>query len=376
MATTDFSAMNEGRVKNWSREIWITGRANTFWLSQYTGMMSSGTADASKVVHQVTELTRTSKGDQVVMPLIQRLMSGGVVGDGKLTGKESAIASDYQTIRIGLLAKAVSNTGLLSDQRTVFDFVPAAKNSLSEWYADQMDELMFLTASGITYDKTLRGANVDPASEAANLQNLEFASDVKAPTSARIMYGGTAVSQGSLTGSDTLKWRDLLRLKTRATSQRVKPVNVNGRLSYIVVLNTQQAFDLKMDPDYRQVVQYAGIRGKDNPLFKGVFAEVDGLILCESERCYSTIDAPSGSKWGTGNVNGARALLLGGQSLGYASIEEPMFVKRKEDDYNREQAYGYNIMFGILKPQFKDPLNGNTRQDFSIIALDTAITNV
>ena len=88
---------------------------------------------------------------------------------------------------------------------------------------------------------------------------------------------------------------------------------------------------------------------------------------------FNTLGLASASKWGAGGlVDGAQALLLGAQALGFARIGEPNWNESDNQDYGNRQGVAYGRMIGLLKPQFRSIYDGNTAQDFSVLAVKTA----
>ena len=325
MAETDFGALSSNQKKIWSAAVYQAGREQSFWLSGNNSFMGKGMADSSKPISYITELTKTERGDQCIMPLVLDLEDDGVVDDFELEGTEEALISDTQTLRIAQLRKAVKNKGKMSDQRTVLRFLDVARNTLGFWQSDLTDQLMFLVASGIGFDKRTDGSS---RAATSSLPSLSFNADVTAPSSARILYAGAATSQATLTASDKMSVEGLHRLKAHAMRQRIKPIMSGGRAYYFVVMSTEQERDLKLDPIYRTTLNNAGVRGSNNELFKGGFAEIDGLVLYSAQKVTTTLGLPSGQKWGVGQtVNGARALLVGAQALGYALVQAPEWLE-------------------------------------------------
>ena len=157
-----------------------------------------------------------------------------------------------------------------------------------------------------------------------------------------------------------------------AKRQRIKPMRYSGREGWCVVLSTEQARDLKQDPNYQTNVGRASQQGAKNPLFSGYFADIDGVCLFEHPKVKTTLGATSGSKYGaSGTVDGAQALLLGAQALGFARIHDVQWTEDKDDDYGNRQNVGVSLMMGFRKPKFTSIYTGAS-EDFSIVSLYSA----
>jgi N4-gp56 family major capsid protein len=232
-----------------------------------------------------------------------------------------------------------------------------------------MDEMGFLVASGRTFAQT-----VDGGSRAVNsdLPNLAFAADVTAPTTNRQKFAGVASATNNIQTTDTITWNFIVTACAFAKRQRIKPMRWNGKEGWAVVLSPEQARDLKQDPNYQTNVGRAATTGNKNPLFSGYFADIDGIVLFEHPKVCSTIAAASGAKYGaSGTVDGAQALLLGAQAMGFARIHDVKWVEDEDDDYENRQNVGVALMLGYRKPVYTS-IYTNTSEDFSVVSLYSA----
>lgn len=256
----------------------------------------------------------------------------------------------------------------MSEQRTVLRFRGLARNKLSFWLGDKLDELMFLTVSGRAYTLKLDGSTRSLASQ---LPQLAFAGGVTAPSSARVVFPNAVVSEATVTAADTMTWKFIVKICAFAKFKRIKPVKLQGKDYYAIVMSPQQARDLKTDTDYMTNVGRAQQRGDKNPLFTGAFAIIDGVALFDHPKVYNTTG--TATKWGAGSlIEGAQAMLYGAQALGFARIGDPVFEESDNTDYKNRQGIGYGRMIGMLKPVFRSIYDSNTAQDFGAIAIKTA----
>lgn len=366
MALTDFSSLTNAQKKVWSTKVWREGRDQAFWF--VNGFMGRDTGDATKPVHYVTELTKTERGDTCIMQIVLDLQNDGVVGDNELEGNEENLVNDDITIHTDQLRHGVKSKGRMSEQKTVLRFREQAQDKLAFWLADTMDELGFLTASGIAYTKKTTGNNRPATSQ---LGSLAFAADVTAPTSNRVIYINST-STATLSVTDTISWDAIHDANARAKRKRIKPIRINGQSFYALILSPEQLRDLKKDDDYKNAVSRAGVRGTDNPLFRGAVVVVDGIMIFESNKVCNTLGLASGSKWGAAStVDGAQALLLGAQALGFARIGEAAWEESDNTDYGNKQGVAYGRIIGFVKPHFSSTVDG-TEEDFSVISIYSA----
>jgi N4-gp56 family major capsid protein len=367
MATTDFGALSSAQKKVWALTTWKAGRDASFFFSK--GFIAKSDEDNTAIISRVTKLTETERGLECVMQLVQDLTGDGVVGDNELDGNEEALINDAQTIRIDQLRHGTKSKGEMAEQATVLRFREQSKDKLSFWLSDKLDELMFLTLSGRAYTLKLDGST----RTGSQLPSLRFAADVAAPSSGRIVYAGSATSEGTLTSSDKMSWELCVRARTLADRKRLNPLREGGKNRYVLLISSEQRRDLVLDPTYQTILRSAEKSGSQNPLFTGAVADIDGLLIHSHNKVFNTQGLASGSKWGSGStVDGAQAMLLGAQAAGIAMIGQMFWRESTLTDYGNRPGIGLGRKIGMLKPQFKSLTDSSTRQDFGVVSVKTA----
>lgn len=374
MALTNFAALTSEEKTVWSKDFWTQAR-NLSFLNQFSGK------GPNSMVQRITELRKDEKGARAVITLIQDMTGDGVTGDYTLEGNEESLSSDDVVIRIDQLRNANRLKGRLADQKSVVNFREQSKDKLAYWAADRLDQLGFLTLSGVAYTKRPNGATRPVLATGQNLGDLEFAADVAAPTDNRHFQwdAGTsdfvAVDHSTLVSADKISYEGLVLAKAMAKDRYIRGIRTAGNEEvYHVFVTPLGMAQLKLDPDYIANVRGAGTRGKSNELFAGTSSVmVDGMVIHEFRHVYNTKGLASASKWGTsGTVDGFRALFCGAQALamadlGNASWEEEPF------DYKNSPGISIGKMFGLLKPKFTSIYEPTTPvQDFGVMCLDFA----
>lgn len=367
MSTTDFGALDTARKVVWANEIWKAGRDKSFFFSN--GFIGTSQTDMNSPIQRVTDLTETDRGLECVMQLVQDMVGDGVVGDNELTNNEETLLNDAQVIRIDQLRNGARNKGEMAEQATVIRFRSQAKDKLSFWLSDKMDELMFLTLSGRDYSLYTTGkTRVN-----SQLPSLSFNADVTAPSSQRVIYAGGVTSEAALTASDKMTWSSVVRCNTLAGRKRLRPIRHGGREYYCLVISQEQRRDLVLDPTYQTILRTAEKPGSDHKLFKGAICTIDGTIIHTHNKVFNTTGLASGSKWGAGGlVDGAQAIMMGAQAGGIALLGNMFWREADVNDYNNRPGVGIGRKFGMLKPAYKSIYDDDTRQDFGTIALKTA----
>jgi N4-gp56 family major capsid protein len=369
MAFTNFSALTSEQKTVWSRDMWKQAR-NLSFTNKFLGK------DANSMIQHITELKQSEKGARAVITLLTDLEGDGIAGDRTLEGNEESLKSFDQVIRIDQLRHANRHEGRMAEQKSVVNFRTDSRDTLAYWLSDRMDQLAFLTLAGIGYAfKNAGGSRVG-----SDLQYLEFAADVSAPTSKRYgRYNGTTKLMEWGTGSsavvvaDKPSWEMLVQAKAYAKDNYIRGIRQDGEEIYHVFLSPTAMADLKLDPTYLLNLRHAQPRGNANQLFQGGSSVlVDGLFIHEFRHVPNTRLAASGSKYGSGGVvDGCQVLFCGAQSLGMADIGAPEWVE-KGFDFENQQAIATGKILGFKKPQFYSQYSGNTTEDFGVLSLYVA----
>lgn len=395
MAETNFGTLLNEEKNVWARSIWKTVRQNSFF------MQMSG-SNINSAIQRITELTESERGTKATITLVPDMQKEGTTGDAELEGNEESLVAWDETIEIDQLRHGVLSEGRMANQSTIVQFRETARDALGFWLSDAVDQLAFLTLSGVDYrsqtDGKLRAGfthngtaysrNTTTAPASHSFYDLAFASDVVAPSSARhyrwdgankkLVAGDTT----AMVATDKISYAALVRLKSVASNRRIRSLRAGGQKLYHVFMHPNTLADLKLDSDFLANVRNAGVRGSSNPLFSGAIVTIDGLVIHEHPYSYTTLEASTGTstnsgwpgyQWGANaNVSGNRVLLLGAQAMGIADIDMPEYIEKKFD-YDAKPGISIGKIFGLLKPQFKGSKDAySSDQDFGVIAMDVA----
>ena len=275
-------------------------------------------------------------------------------------------------ITIDLISHGVRQKGKLAEQKTVVNFRENAKDRLAYWLANRMDQLAFLTLSGVSY--TL--ANDGSARTSGAFGSLAFAADVAAPSTKRhrrwdATSGLVAGDTTAVAAVDVLTYKSIVDMVVYAKTHYIKPLMEGGKEYYVCFLRPEAMAQLKKDSDYQTAI--TRLADAKSPWFTGGTVTVDGVVFHEHRLVYNTLGATSGvDKWGAGNlVDGSRLLLCGSQALGFADLGSPEWAEKW---FNYDSSPGVNIdkMFGFLKPKFYS-IYDKSVEDFGVLAVDHAI---
>jgi len=379
MANTNFSSLTSEQLTIWSRDFWRVAR-NMSFINQFAG------SGPNAMVQRISELTQSEKGARAVITLLADMTGDGVVGDNTLEGNEEALRAYDIVVQLDQLRFANRLAGRLADQKSVVNFREHSRDALAYAMADRIDQLAFLTLSGIDYSLKNSGAARSVLSSGQNLDDLAFSSDVTAPTTNRHRrVSGNDITGGdvtAITSSDTLSYKNIVQLKAYAKDNYIRGIRGAGNEEvYHMFVSPQVMADLKLDSDFLANVRNAGVRGPNNELFSGSSSlMVDGVMIHEFRHVFNTANATTGTsanagaagyKWGAdADVNGSACIFAGAQALAMADIGLPEIV---EDtfDYGNQNGISIGKIFGLKKPKYNSDYNSGV-EDFGVIRLDVA----
>ena len=380
MANTNFASLTSEQLTIWSRDFWRVAR-NMSFINQFAGSGSNA------MVQRISELTQSEKGARAVLTLLADMTGDGIVGDNTLEGNEEALRAYDIVVQLDQLRFANRLSGRLADQKSVVNFREHSRDALAYAMADRMDQLAFLTLSGVGYNLKNNGALRPVMNSGQNLNDLAFGSDITAPTSNRhrrfdATNGIVAGDVTAVAAADKLSYGALVDLKAYAKDNYIRGLRGAGNdETYHLFVTPQVMADLKLDSDFLANVRQAGVRGPGSSLFAGSSSlMVDGIMIHEFRHVFNTNGATTGTssnagsagyKWGANaDVNGSACIFAGAQALAMADIGVPEIV---EDtfDYGNQNGISIGKIFGLKKPVYHSDVSGQN-EDFGVIRLDVA----
>lgn len=348
--------------KKWSGQLFVETTKKSYF-ERFIG------TSENSIIQRKTELD-SDAGDRISFDLSVQLRGRPTSGDNRLKGKEESLKFFTDEIIIDQLRKSVSAGGKMTRKRTAHDLRKIAKERLSDYWAQYIDEMNFIYLSGA------RGINEDylePADYTGHAGN-----PLRAPDAQHLLYAGAATSKATLTATDTFSRLLVERATVKARMMRARdpkaanmlPVTVNGEKHYVMVMTPYQEHDLRNEIGERGWLDVqkaaAAAEGKANPIFKGGNGMINNVVLHSHESVIRFNDYGAGQ-----NVNAARALFLGRQAgvIAYGTAGGLRFTWKEEvDDFDNEPVVACGTILGVSKTRF----NG---RDFGICAIDSAATD-
>ena len=286
----------ELRLQAWAKSTFSAGMQKSFF-NKFTG-------NSPENIIQIKEELKKTAGDTIHIPLLMPLSGAGVTGDNILEGNEEQLIYRDFAVTIDQIRNGVRIKGKMEEQKVQLDMRKDARTALSKWLADYIDKKIF----------------------------SELSTD---PTPDRIVYGGTATSEGSIGAADTFSTKLIGKAKRIALADEntmIKPVRIDGIDTYVMVIDQWQARDLMADEIWINAQQYANVRGKDNPIFSGALGMYDGVVIHQCNRVLRTETGSGGTKVG-------HALFLGAQAAVFAIGENPTW---EEDFFDYRNSVGFS----------------------------------
>lgn len=373
MARTVIHTTDAQAVKKYSAFLATQFLGQSFWFSRLAGKKFNRTKEVASYMAtspnmpiQIIKDLEKGAGDQVYYDIVNRLSGIGVDGDERLAGNEESLTLYSDSVKIDQKRHGVDTGGRMSRKRTVHDLRNIAKDQLADWFVRWGDEVITCYLAG------MRGTGTNqwllPTTFSGFAGNSLTAPDAAHHIIADASYPTSNSSVNDLVAGDNMS-RDLLDYiiyKIQTMDVPPHPINVGDDTpKYVLVMDPYSEWALRSSfdaGDWGSIVQYAGSRGLDNPLFKYSLGTYRNLILTT----YSKIPTATNS----GGVAYARCLVLGAQALVMAngspgnglSFE---WVEEYEDRGN-VLVVDAGTIIGFKKVTFN-----NT--DHGVVAVDVAI---
>lgn len=331
-------------LKAWAKSTWDFGKKEAYF-SRFMG-------NSRDSVIQVQEDLSRGKGTSIEVSLLMPLNGAGIIEDNTLEGNEEKMTYRSCTVNLSRVRNAVRLQGRFEEQKTQEKMRQDMRKVLANWLGRYIDLSIFAVLTG-----------TEPPFKTSAAIQLPYTID--APTSDRILYAGGKSAENAITASDVFS-ADLIG-KARRMAQEdeltaVQPIRIDGRETYVMVIDPYQARDLRSDPKWLEAQEYANVRGEKNPIFSGAMGVYEGVVIHEHLRVPRTDTGNGGAKVG-------HALFLGAQACIFAEGEAPRW---EEDTFDYGNEYGVSIdrMFGLKKSQFK--YDGTNFTDFGVINVLTS----
>lgn len=291
-------------------------------------------SESDEAIIQVKRDLEKERGEKIRFALRMRLSGAGRTNGQTLEGYEEKLNLYTMDLTLAQYRHGVRDDGELDRQRAMYDISSEQKAALKDWGTEKIDQLVFDMlgiGSGATSDPTkvfyLNSSGVPAASSAATAKAGLHATNSKVtPAFVR------ALKTWAMNGGNR-------------TYVPLRPIPIDGKPHYVLLTHDDCLYDLKNNSTYEQYLRDAEIRGKDNPLFSGAVALIDGVIIHSHENCAIANDG------GGTTVPWAKGVFLGQQAGVWGWGKAPKLVERNFD-YGEEEGVAWTIIAGTKKSQF------------------------
>jgi N4-gp56 family major capsid protein len=312
--------------KLWSKQLWMEVQEDLFFKRFI------GEGEAS-VIQKVSDLKKDN-GDQITIPLLMKLSGSGISGDNTLEGNEEQMTFYSMPVTVDQIRHAVRLKGKMEEQKSAVKLRTAAKTALKTWMVEYIEKRFFTTLG-------------------------------TSPTANRTVWGGASSvdTLGEITAAAKLTTTLISTAKRKAmmATPKIRPVRVDGREYYVMVVHPYAARDLKTDNAWLSAQQYANLRGDaNNPIFTGALGIWDGVALWEHPWVRLTTE-------GSSSANCCFNMLLGAQAGAWAVAKEA-FWEEDDFDYHNSVGFATGVIDGFRKSQFGA---SGSEEDFGVITVIT-----
>ena len=330
-------------LKAWAKSTWDFGKKDSY----FSKFMGHG---RDSIIQVMEDLSR-GKGTSIEVSLLMPLNGAGVIEDNTLEGNEEKMNYRSCTVYLSRVRNAVRLAGRFEEQKTQEKMRTDMRKVLSAWLARYFDLSIFAILTG-----------TNPPFYSAG---VELPYTIEAPTADRMLFAGGKTAENAITAADVFDTTLIGKARRMAQEDEltaVQPIRIDGRETYVMVIDPYQARDLRRDSKWLEAQEHANIRGEKNPIFSGAMGVYEGVVIHECLRVPRT-------NTGASNATVGHALFLGAQACILAEGEAPRW---NEDQFDYKNQYGVSIerMFGLKKSQFK--YDGTNLTDFGCINVLTS----
>lgn len=363
MAQTIVGLNSPMAVKIYSGNLAVDIGRKGYWTNKFMG---SGEVP-TKPIWRLTNLEADS-GEQITYDLSMQLKAAPTQGDNIVEGKEEALNFYTDVVYIDQLRHGVDCGGRMTRKRTLHDLRKIGKARQVDYWARLFDETFFMYLSGS------RGTNSEfiESPTFSGYANNAFT----APDTQHIVYGGVAQSAQTMATTDKMSlvaidrfvaYAEMMGGGTQGIPQ-IQPADVDGEKRYLVVMDPNQAFDLRNGTDTNGWAEIqkalATAVGNKSAFITGAIGIHNDVVMHKHQNCIRFTNYGA-----NGNVSATRALGCGIQAatIAFGSPGKDLRFgwREEEKDAGNRIAIYTNTIVGIKKVTF----NG---LDFGVMAIDTA----
>ena len=343
MADTSYPVGSPVAQKLWAKKLFHDAIGESF-IGKFQGK------GPDSLLQFKTE-TQKDAGDRIRVTLRTLLTGAGVQEDGTLETNEESLTTYTDDLLINQLRHAVRVEGKMSEQRVPFSVREEARAGLKDWWIERFETSLANQLTGHTgqADTRYTGNNATVAPTA----------------STRILCGGGHDAEASLSATTThaIALADLDRAVAKAkttsgSTQRIRPLKVDGKEMYVAFLHPLQVYQMRRDAstagNFFDVMkaQLQGSKISDNPIVSGANFLYNNVLVHE----WSYLPTIAGTPNSGAATNFRRGVFCGAQAaiMGVGMNSSPTEMSWVEElfDYDNKFGVAAGSIFGIKKAVF------------------------
>ena len=331
------------------------------------------------------------ENDQPYRPRLKSKLTGdGVVGNADLETNYDTLEILNQTIYPRVIANALKSQIRQYDMMRKIDFAKESTSSLGEWVQDKRDKAIvahlcndFTNAVVCDKDKGYKDFDKNIQTTAKSI----IAGDVM---NVKALRRAIFMARAGL-GANGKEAFPIKPIKADLESAHGLSIQHN---SYIILLESHQANQLKADQEWKDMQIHAGERGDKNALFTGLLGMIDGCPVLDmgvwtklqvgmpnsdvsDEDFKKNIDMQNITKltppsYYTGAQSISIGALIGASAIVMAGSDKVNFYINENEDSGRKIVCGVDRLLSVAKGRFaleSGSLSAFSNQDFAVIGL-------
>lgn len=362
MPATEYEVGDVEAVKVFSSEL------NRVVLKK-TSFMAGASRDTSAGYLEIVDDLSKVPGDTIYTFLEYQLNGTGRFGNDELRGHEEELRTARMTTLIDLTRHAVGYQNVvMSNQRVPWQFRKRARNALSDWFANYLDNMVAYQLCGYTADNVF--ADTTAATRAAGHNAIA------APTRRLFADVGITTDENLTTGDQfNLACIDravAIGTDTSGDTPPMRPFRMDGEEYFCCIISPRDMYQLRADGTAWNDVMVAALQGGElgsNPLFRGTTGIWNGTVIKVNSRITPGVNGSDSNSV----ADARRSLFLGSQggviAFGRGFGETRWSWVEEKDDYGAFFGVSAQCVVGCKKQAYTPP--GGSLTDHGVLVISS-----
>lgn len=362
MANTNYQVGDDEAVKIFSSDL------NRVILKK-TSFMKMASRDTTRGSIELIDDLQKNGGDTVYTFLEYQLTGTGRFSGEQLTGHEEALRTARMTTVLDQTRHAVGFEGVtMNAQRVPWSERKRARNALSDWMANYLDNACAYQLCGYTADNVFDDTTAATRAAGHN--------PITAP-SRQIWADSAITADQSLVAGDEFNLAAIDRAVVIATDTSgdtppMRPIRIEGEDYFCVTISPRDLYQLRQSGTDWNDVMLAAMQGGEvanNPLFRGTTGLWNQTIIKVNSRITPGVNGSNSDSV----ANARRSVFTGSQALvlafGRGASETRWMWKEERNDYQNFFGVAVETVVGIKKQAYTPP--GGSLTDHGVLVISS-----